>query len=164
MAISQETASIVMTPRELQALMDVEFPQAARIGVIESVGPMRAKVRHLVSTEDLRPGGTISGPTLMALADYSFYISLLAQIGPQPLAVTTSFSINFLRKPALEDVIARAKILKLGSRLAVGTVSLISNGGSAPIAHATMTYSIPPAPRRSRARASNPNATRHEPS
>jgi len=92
----------------------------------------------------LRPGGTISGPTLMALADFAMYIVLLSAIGPVGLAVTTSLNINFLRRGAPgHDVLAAARILKLGKRLAVGEIKLFSDGETEPCAHATSTYSIP---------------------
>ena len=92
----------------------------------------------------LRPGGTVSGPTLMALADCAMYVVLLSAIGPIGLAVTTNLSINFLRKGvAGQDVLAAAKILKLGKRLAVGEVTLFSGTSPDPIAHVTATYSIP---------------------
>jgi acyl-coenzyme A thioesterase PaaI-like protein len=92
----------------------------------------------------LRPGGTISGPTLMGLADFAMYVVLLSAIGPVSLAVTTNLTINFLRKgyPG-QDVLAAARILKLGKRLAVGEVNLLSGTSPDPIAHVTSTYSIP---------------------
>lgn len=92
----------------------------------------------------LRPGGTVSGPTLMALADLAMYVMLLSAIGPVGLAVTTNLNINFLRKgqPG-QDVVAAARLLKLGKRLAVGEVILLSGTSPDPIAHVTLTYSIP---------------------
>ena len=93
----------------------------------------------------LRPGGTVSGPTLMALADCAMYVVLLSAIGPVGLAVTTNLGINFLSKaPAGHDVIAEARLMKLGKRLAVGEVTLFSAAGADPVAHVTATYSIPP--------------------
>ena len=132
-----------MTAAEIQRFLDKVFPQAENAGVIEEAGLKRARVRRAVTAADLRPGGTVSGPTLMALADYATYIALLAEIGPVELAVTTHLSINFLRRPGLKDVIAEAELLKVGNRLAVGEVYLYSEGDSEPIAHATATYSIP---------------------
>ena len=92
---------------------------------------------------DLRPGGTVSGPAMMALADLAMYVLLLAHIGPVALALTTSFNINFLRKPAAGEIRAEARLLKLGRRLAVGEIHLHSAGIAEPVAHATATYSIP---------------------
>lgn len=91
----------------------------------------------------LRPGATVSGPALMALADFAMYVLLLSRIGPVELAVTTSFNINFMRKPK-GDVVAEARMLKLGRSLAVGAVELFAEGSPELVAHATVTYSIPP--------------------
>ena len=134
-----------MNEKELAAFMEREFPQSdpSRL-VIEEVRESYARVRRVIDQSHLRPGGTVSGPTLMALADSAMYIALLAMIGPVALAVTTNLNINFLRKPALADVIAEATLLKLGKRLAVGEVILRSDGKPEPVAAATLTYSIPP--------------------
>ena len=112
--------------------------------VTEEIGYGRARVRMPASADHVRPGGTISGPAQMALADFTFYAALLGAIGEVPLAVTTSLNINFLRKPEPGELVADCRLLKLGKRLAVGDVSLYSNGLDAPVAHATATYSIPP--------------------
>lgn len=138
-----------MTIAELDAFMDEAFPQLrgqGRTTVIEDVGPMRARLRLKYSEDYLRPGGTISGPAMMGLADHAFYIALLAQIGRVALAVTTNLNINFLRKPGPVDLIADVRIFKLGRRLAVGEVTLVSDGETDPVAHATVTYSIPDRP------------------
>jgi uncharacterized protein (TIGR00369 family) len=111
---------------------------------IESVGGRSAHARFKVAKKHLRPGDTVSGPTLMALADVAMYVALLGEIGLVPLAVTTSLNINFLRKPAQKDVYGDAKLLKIGKRLAVGEVTLYSEGKTEPVAHVTCTYSIPP--------------------
>jgi uncharacterized protein (TIGR00369 family) len=100
-------------------------------------------MRQAFQPQFIRPGGTISGPTMMALADFAMYVGLLASIGPVPLAVTTSLNINFLRKPGMSDLVAECRLLKLGKRLAVGEVVIRSDGTRAPVAHATSTYSIP---------------------
>ena len=110
---------------------------------IETIGGKRACARFRVGTQHLRPGDTVSGPTMMALADVAMYAALLGEIGLVPLAVTTSLNINFLRKPAQKDLRADAKLLKVGKRLAVGEVTLYSDGESEPVAHVTCTYSIP---------------------
>jgi uncharacterized protein (TIGR00369 family) len=91
----------------------------------------------------IRPGGTLSGPSIMTLADLALYVAILAQIGPVALAVTTNLSFNFLRKPAQGDLIAECRLLKLGKRLAVGEVVLRSDGETDIACHATGTYSIP---------------------
>ncbi len=101
-------------------------------------------VRQAFREFSLRPGGTISGPTMMALADIALYVAVLAAIGPVPLAVTINLSINFLRRPGRCDLTAEARLLKLGSRLATGEVTLRCEGEKEAVAHATATYSIPP--------------------
>lgn len=119
------------------------FPQSKC--TVEEVGPMSATVRHTVGVDELRPGGTVSGPVLMATADVALYVAILAQIGIVPLAVTTSLNINFLRKPAADrDIIGRCTLIKLGKQLAVGEVALYSEGNADMVAHVTGTYAIPP--------------------
>jgi uncharacterized protein (TIGR00369 family) len=135
-----------MTASELGAFLDREFPQMNSRGrrfVIEEVAGRSVKVRMIFHEQTLRPGGTISGPAMFALADIAMYAAVLAQIGPRPLAVTTSLNINFLRKPKPGDMIADATILKLGKRLAMGEIGLHSDGERELAAHATATYSIP---------------------
>ncbi len=104
----------------------------------------RATARLPFAEAHIRPGGTVSGPAMMALADFAMYALVLGMIGPVKLAVTTSLNINFLRKPGPADIVAEARILKLGKRLAVGEVNLFSEGQEDPVAHVTATYSIPP--------------------
>ncbi len=135
-----------MTLEELRVFLDREFPQVAEDFVLEDLGEMRIRVRLRVNERHLRPGGTVSGPSMFALADVSVYLATLAMIGPQALAVTTGCSIDFMRKPqAGADLIAEARILKLGRVLVVGDVLIHSRGVEAPVARASMTYSIPPA-------------------
>ena len=111
--------------------------------VIEQVAHSGARVRQSYNAQFVRPGGTISGPTMMALADFTMYVAVLATIGPVPLAVTTNLNINFLRKPAARDLIADCRLLKVGKRLAVGEVTVLSDGQEEAVAHVTATYSIP---------------------
>ncbi|MCO5092874.1 PaaI family thioesterase [Bosea sp. (in: a-proteobacteria)] len=135
-----------MTAAAIEAYLDEAFPQihhGGRSYFIEDVGPMTARMRCDYHEKHLRPGGTISGPTMMALADLSLYAAILAQIGPVGLAVTTSLNFNFLRKPGRAALIGEAKLLKLGKRLAVGEVGLYSQGEPEMVCHATGTYSIP---------------------
>lgn len=134
-----------MTAAELEAFLREHFPQPDNLPYhVESLTETAVVVRLAHREQHLRPGGTISGPTLMALADVAMYLLVLAQIGPVALAVTTNLNINFLRKPAPGDVLAHAQLLKLGARLAVGAVTLFAEAQSEPVAHATVTYSIPP--------------------
>lgn len=135
-----------MDIEEVRAFLDREFPQihhGGRTYSVEAVGPMTAQLRCAYHERHLRPGGTISGPAMMALADLALYVAILAQIGPVALAVTTNLSFNFLRKPAQRDILAECRLLKLGKRLAVGEVTIFSEGESEAVCHATGTYSIP---------------------
>lgn len=134
----------VLTVEELTEFLDEVFPQIRGEAVIEEVGPMTARMRVRIAERHLRPGGTISGPTMFMLADVAFYVAVLAMIGREPLTVTTSLSINFLRKPPLADLVGEARILKLGRTLAVGDATLISVEDPRPVAHASVTYAIPP--------------------
>jgi len=135
-----------MSVAELEAFLRAEFPQSFGSGdtAIEHADGETCLLRQRYGDHMLRPGGTVSGPTLMALADCAMYVLLLSAIGPVGLAVTTNLNINFLRRgEAGHDVLAAAKILKLGKRLAVGEVTLMSGNSPDPIAHVTATYSIP---------------------
>jgi uncharacterized protein (TIGR00369 family) len=135
-----------MTGEEVEAFLDEVFPQRNQGGAvsrIEEVGPLFARVRLHYDERALRPGGTISGPTMMGLADLALYVAILANIGPVALTVTTNLSFNFLRKPGPRDLIAECRLLKLGKRLAVGEVALRSDGAPEIVCHATGTYSIP---------------------
>ena len=136
----------LMTLAEVSAFLDSDFPRihaGGRSFIVEDVGLMTCRMRMLYHERHLRPGGTISGPAMFALADVALYVAILAQIGPVALAVTTSLNINFLRKPGNADLIAECRLMKLGQRLAVGEVTLLSDGHSDAVAHATGTYSVP---------------------
>ncbi|ODM77583.1 PaaI family thioesterase [Bradyrhizobium elkanii] len=139
-------ATAKMSVADVEEFLRREFPQAFVYDDvrIESADGETALLRQRFSERMLRPGGTVSGPTLMGLADFAMYVVLLSAIGPVGLAVTTNLNINFLRKgqPG-QDVLAVAKLLKLGKRLAVGEVNLLSGSSPDPIAHVTATYSIP---------------------
>jgi len=134
-----------MNLTELEKFLHEAFPQVARDFRVDAVAPNEITVRLQVDTRHLRPGGTVSGPSMFALADVSVYLAILAMIGPKALAVTTNCSIDFMRKPAAGvDMIAQAKLLKLGRMLAVGDVLMYSDGMADPVARATLTYSLPP--------------------
>ena len=129
---------------EMHAYLAEVFPQLGpRFEVLE-LRPAFVKVRMPTAEPDLRPGGTVSGPTIFALADCAFYIATLALVGRQALTVTTSCSIDFLRKPAPGELRAKARVLKLGRSLSVGDVLVFSSGHDGPVARAGLTYSIPP--------------------
>ncbi|MDF0600530.1 PaaI family thioesterase [Psychromarinibacter sp. C21-152] len=138
--------AVRMTVEDLHAFLAEHFPQVGDDFTVEEVGARRIRVRLHVTEKNLRPGGTVSGPSIFALADVSIYLAVLAMIGPEALAVTTNCSIDFMRKPAAAtDLIAEARLLKLGRVLAVGDVLIRSDGGTEPVARASLTYSIPPA-------------------
>lgn len=133
---------------EISAFLAREFPQTKC--TVEEVGNRCATVRQEIGTAELRPGGTVSGPVLMSVADVALYVALLGEIGIVPLAVTTSLNVNFLRRPsAAAAIVGRCRLLKLGKSLAVGEVGLYSEGDEEPVAHAVGTYSIPPSARAS---------------
>lgn len=137
--------TLKMDRAALNAFLATEFPQVAGDFTVEAVDHMSCDVRMIVGNQHLRPGGTVSGPSMFALADVAIYLAILAVIGPQALAVTTNCSIDFMRKPASGvDLIAKSKLLKLGRVLAVGDVLIYSEGAENPVARANLTYSIPP--------------------
>ena len=140
--------AIVMDRAALTTFLAETFGQVAQEFVVEDVDDDRLILRLIVQGRHLRPGGTVSGPSIFALADVAVYLAILARIGPVALAVTTSASVDFLRKPAAGvDLLAEARILKLGRVLAVGDVLVRSQSGPDPVARATLTYSIPPVAR-----------------
>jgi uncharacterized protein (TIGR00369 family) len=142
-----DAPALKMSAKEVTEFLTKEFPQGwgpRSSTQIEAVGPGMARVRLATGDRHLRPGGTVSGPTMMTLCDATMYVAILATIGPVALAVTTNLSINFLRKPEPGDLVAECKLLKLGKRLAVGEVSVYAGGSEDPVAHCVATYSIPP--------------------
>jgi acyl-coenzyme A thioesterase PaaI-like protein len=134
---------LALRAEEIAEFLDEVFPGAMEAIDIEEVVPNAARVRLRFSPYRLRPGGTISGPSLMTLADSAMWIALLGMIGRVPLSVTSHLDIDFLRKPAPADVIGHARLLKLGRRLAVGDVLMYSDGEAQPCARASVTYAIP---------------------
>lgn len=134
-----------MTAPEMQSFLGEVFPQVADDFVIERLDDTGTRMRLLVQDKHLRPGGTVSGPAMFGLADCAAYVATMGQIGRQALAVTTGSSMDFMRKPeAGRDLIAETRLLKLGKTLSVSDILIYSDGLDAPVARATMTYSIPP--------------------
>lgn len=136
----------VLSARQVGELLEREFSQMFHRDsgtTIEDAWHGGCRIRRAFNERFLRPGGTISGPAMMALADLALYAAILAHIGPVALAVTTSLNFNFLRKPEPRALIADCRLLKLGKRLAVGDVSIYSEGNPDMVCHATGTYSIP---------------------
>lgn len=130
------------TKDQIKAFLQTEFPQTKC--TVDELGERKAIVRHPIGIDELRPGGTVSGPVLMAVADVALYVAILGEIGLVPLAVTTSLNINFLRKPVSnKDVIGCCTLIKIGKNLIVGDVLLYSDGIDEPVAHAVGTYAIP---------------------
>lgn len=139
-------ATPVMSAPEVSAYLDEVFPQIKANGddiSVEAVSAGTALVRLHADDKHLRPGGTVSGPTMFMLSDLAAYAVILAHIGRVALAVTTNLNINFLMKPQPGPLDATAMILKLGKRLVVTDISIRDSGGEL-VAHATATYSIPP--------------------
>ncbi|SDR12158.1 uncharacterized domain 1-containing protein [Pseudovibrio sp. Tun.PSC04-5.I4] len=140
--------AVKMGPEELTGFLDKIFPQMHALGrvfFIDEILPNKAVVRLKANDSHLRPGGTVSGPSLMTLVDYAAYVVLLGNMGLQALAVTTNININFLRKANAGDMIATCRILKGGKRLVVMDCEIVREGSDELIAHATATYSMPPA-------------------
>ena len=132
-----------MNEEEIQNLINTEFPESSLI--IENCSFKNAKIRLEVNNTHLRPGNTVSGPSIMFLADMAMYAAILTSLGKVFLAVTTNFNINFLKKPEPnKNLIGESTLMKIGKRLVVGEVKIHSQGDSEPVAHATCTYSIPP--------------------
>ena len=133
----------LMSKVDLENFLEKEFPQVSNNFKILNTKPNYLSMLMHISDEHLRPGGTVSGPTMFLLADVSFYLATLSIIGPKSLTVTTNCSINFLRKPNISDLISETRVLKIGKTLSVGDVLIYSEGIKEPVAHASLTYSIP---------------------
>ncbi|MCR9146402.1 MAG: PaaI family thioesterase [Rhodobacteraceae bacterium] len=137
--------TLKLSATEVTEFLSQVFPQVKNDFTIEALEEMRSSVRLNVGDRHLRPGGTVSGPAIFALADVAFYITLLGMIGREALTVTTNCAIDFMRKPAANaDLIAESRVLKLGRSLAVGDVLIFSDGMTEPVARASLTYAIPP--------------------
>ncbi|MDC0530702.1 PaaI family thioesterase [Alphaproteobacteria bacterium] len=135
--------TLLMKKNDLENFLKIEFPQVSKNFKILETKPNYLSMLMHISNEHLRPGGTVSGPTMFLLADVSFYLATLSMVGPKSLTVTTNCSINFLRKPAVSDLISEARVLKIGKTLSVGDVLIYSKDVEDPVAHATLTYAIP---------------------
>ena len=137
--------ALTMDAAALTAFLASDFAEVADDFGVDRVDAAGLDLRLRVASRHLRPGGTVSGPSIFALADVAVYLAILSRIGPKALTVTTAASIDFLRKPAAgADLIAKARLLKLGRVLVVGDVLIYSEGIADPVARATLTYSIPP--------------------
>jgi acyl-coenzyme A thioesterase PaaI-like protein len=127
---------------EIADFLRREFPQTRC--VVEAVGDGTSTVSLEITGHELRPGGTVAGPVLMSVADIALYVAIFGKLGIIPLAVTTSFTINFLRRPAADRaILGKCNLMKVGHSLVVGDVALYSRGQDEIVAHAVGTYSIP---------------------
>ncbi len=133
-----------MSVLEMNRFLTSAFPEVDTRYRVRELPEMGAIIDKLPDPRDLRPGGTLSGAAIFELADISFYVATLAMIGPKALTVTTSAAIDYMRKPEAGGMWAEARILKLGRALSVGDVMLYSNAHDKPVAHANLTFSIPP--------------------
>jgi uncharacterized protein (TIGR00369 family) len=128
----------------VRAFIESVWPGAFESYSIESLSERRAVVRLTHHQRMLRPGGTVSGPALMALADLAMWVAVLAVVGPVAMTVTTHLDIDFLRFVGAHDVVADTRLLKVGRSLAVGDVLMTADGSAEPCARASVTYAIPP--------------------
>lgn len=129
---------------QIQHFLEQEFPQSLRYCALIDVQSKYAKVSYRVDENELRPGGTVSGPTIMTIADFALYVAILAEIGIVALAVTSNINIHFLRKPdGSRNLLAEARLMKVGRILVVGEVWVYSEGHDDPVAHVTGSYSLP---------------------
>ncbi|MDA0764040.1 MAG: PaaI family thioesterase [Proteobacteria bacterium] len=134
---------LLMSKIEIEQFLKKEFPQVSQSFEILTLDAGSISMLMNITNEHLRPGGSVSGPTMFLLADVSFYLATLSLIGPKSLTVTTNCSINFLRKPSEENLISETRVLKIGKTLSVGDVLIYSKGNKNPVAHASLTYAIP---------------------
>jgi len=134
-----------ITVERFNEIIRDELPWAHELGMTaDTIGKGEAVLRLPFGGNMIRPGGTVAGPFMMALADAAMYAVVLSAIGEVQLAVTTSFNINFLHRPVPADLLAEGRVLKTGKRLVVTDVTVHSEGHAEPVAHATGTYSVPP--------------------
>lgn len=138
-------APLRMNEEELNAFLRRAFPENDPDAMprVVGVGPGRIQLVQPTSGRNLRPGGVISGPTLMGLADSAAYALILAHIGEVAMAVTTSLNIHFLRPCKPGDLHAEAELLKLGRRIATCDVLMWTEGRHHAAAKATVAYAIP---------------------
>ena len=132
------------SPEELNQFLSSIFPGADQMFSVDSVDSEGIVLRCIPTEKHLRPGGTVSGPLLMAMADTAMYLAIFSRLGLVAMAVTTNLNMNFLRKARLSALVGHTRLLKMGSRLATGDVTIYVDGEDAPVAHASVTYSIPP--------------------
>lgn len=137
-------AQPVLNAEEVLAFMEEVYPGVRGKFRVLEIAPLRVKVRRETGPADIRPGGTVSGPAMFEAVDCGFYVAVMSMIGREPMTVTANATVNFLRKPAVAALICEVRLLKLGRLLATGDAMVWSEGSPDPVAHATMTYAVPP--------------------
>ena len=142
--MSSTTAQPLHTPEQLNELLESVFPGSDRMFSVDSVDTEGIVLRCMPTEKHLRPGGTVSGPLLMAMADTAMYLAIFSRLGLVTMAVTTNLNMNFLRRAPLGDLLGHTRLLKLGSKLASGDVTIYADRHDAPVAHASVTYALPP--------------------
>lgn len=130
-----------MTAAELQDYVDELFGGGVP-WTISEVGADGVELRMEVDETNVRPGGTVAGPTVVLLADSAAYATVITNIGPKPLAVASNINVSFLRRPKVQPLLARGRLLKLGRSLAVVEVEVRNEGDPKPVSHAVVTYSL----------------------
>lgn len=138
--------ALALDKQEVQEFLEEVFPQVRDDFEILEIEEESCRVRLKTAERHLRPGGTVSGPSMFGLADCAFYVMVLARIGREALTVTTTCTIDFMRKPPAGPMICDTRLLKMGRSLAVGDCLLFAEGDDRPVARASLTYSIPPKP------------------
>jgi uncharacterized protein (TIGR00369 family) len=144
---AQDNLKPFMTAAEVNALMATVYPQLNdQFTSYEAlhVFPGGCTVRLNADERHLRPGGTVSGPSLFTLADIGGYVCVLSHAGPDALSVTTNLNINFVRKAEAGAIDGHCRILKLGKNLMMFDIDIVAGPEGHSVAHATGTYSIPP--------------------
>lgn len=135
---------MILAKEQIISFLAQEFPQALEKTSIVEITPKGAELLYGVDQSDLRPGQTVSGPTLMLVADFALYVAILGDLGLVAMAVTTNMTINFFRKPnGMLNIKAVCKLIKVGKTLVTGEVWLYSVGDDEPVAHVIGTYAIP---------------------
>jgi uncharacterized protein (TIGR00369 family) len=134
---------MMATLQEIRDYLTTDFHQVDH--TVDEIGPGTATIRQKVGVNELRPGGTVSGPVMMSVADLAVYAAIFSELGIIPLAVTTNLNINFLRRPSpTADILGKCRLLKVGKKLVVAEINIYSEGSDDPVAHATATYALPP--------------------
>lgn len=132
---------VQMSANQLNAVLSANFPAGERrLDLVREVSPGRVRLVQDFHPGMLRPGGLISGPTLMGIADTTGYVIVMAHVGQELMAVTSALTMNFLRGAKPGEIVAEGELLSLGRRNAVIDVRIWTGGSERPVAQATVTY------------------------